>query len=85
MASLSRGAGVRWVVNLDVAPPAELAPVVDRWAPLVARGLALAAVGPGDLRVPDTSTMSVRSTSSGSVTRRTRKSGTYSWVRPSCT
>src|SRR5690349_5874227 len=38
---LEQGSGVRWVVDLDVAPAAELAPIVDCRAPLVASRVGL--------------------------------------------
>ena len=50
MASSSEAAAaLRMVGDLDVAPAPEPAVVVDRGAPLVAGGVAFAAVGPGAL------------------------------------
>ena len=72
------------LLHLDVAPAPELAPVVHgRRTTGRAPSPPSPSVGPGDFCVPDTSTINVRSTSpSYCGTSRTRKSGTYSWLRP---
>ena len=71
--------------DFDVAPLAispQLLTAAHHWSRAVR---ALASRGPGDLRLPETSTISVRSIPSGAGARRTRKSGAYSCERPSCT